>query len=239
MRRIDLENEAQFEDLKVEGKSSRANQSKFYWSTEIEREDYLSLIRKLIAAKSVLEIGCSSGTLAAELSSISGSYVGIDISSVAIDQARMRQLPRTEFLKTDGHSIPFQSDEFDCVIVDALLHHMDLDPALCEIKRVLKPGGILFFNEPLGTNPLINLYRKLTPSSRTADERPFTREDLELLSSTFRVRRMRFFGFSTLLSAFIKFKRLRSVLTTLDRILEKTPLKALFWQFAGFAEKEL
>lgn len=239
MRRIDLENEAQFEDLKVEGKSSRANQSKFYWTTEIERESYLALIRTLIAARSVLEIGCSSGSLAAELSPLSGSYVGIDISSIAIDQARKRQLPRTEFLKTDGHSIPFQSDEFDCVIVDALLHHMDLESALSEIKRVLKPGGILFFNEPLGTNPLINLYRKLTPSSRTVDERPFTREDLKLLASMFEVRQMRFFGFSCLLSALIKSRRLRSALTSLDRTLEKTPLKSFFWQFAGVAEKTL
>ena len=43
---------------------------------------------------------------------------------------------------------------------------------LNEISRILKPNGKLLFIEPLGTNPLINFYRKLTPKSRSKDEHP-------------------------------------------------------------------
>ena len=42
-----------------------------------------------------------------------------------------------------------------------------------EINKVLKDDGEMVFLEPLGTNPLINLYRKLTPKSRSVDEHPF------------------------------------------------------------------
>lgn len=42
------------------------------------------------------------------------------------------------------------------------------------------------FYEPLAGNPLINLYRRLTPSMRTADEHPLTEGDLRRLRCGFR-----------------------------------------------------
>ena len=41
----------------------------------------------------------------------------------------------------------------------------------------------LIFIEPLGTNPLINLYRKFTPTSRSDDEHPLTFEDIKYFKS--------------------------------------------------------
>ena len=49
--------------------------------------------------------------------------------------------------------------EFDFVIVNGLLHHLDLLTTLKEIHRVQM---ILIFREPLGTNPLFQIYRKFT-----------------------------------------------------------------------------
>ena len=47
-----------------------------------------------------------------------------------------------------------------------------------EIARTLKPGGTALFIEPLGHNPAHQLYRRMTPSMRTADEHPLLQSDL-------------------------------------------------------------
>src|SRR2546426_4676222 len=77
-----------------------------------------------------------------------------------------------------GESLEYPSDTFDVSIGFAILHHLDLKRALPELHRVLKPGGVAYFAEPLGTNPLINLYRRFTPQFRTADERPIVLQEL-------------------------------------------------------------
>ncbi len=50
---------------------------------------------------------------------------------------------------SDGHDIPFESETFDCVIVQAVIEHV-LDPSRCveEIYRVLKPSGIVYAETP-------------------------------------------------------------------------------------------
>jgi hypothetical protein len=71
------------------------------------------------------------------------------------------------------------------VIGFAILHHLDLKLAIADMYRVLKPGGVAYFAEPLGTNPLINLYRRLTPQYRTMDEEPLDLKALAPLLSKF------------------------------------------------------
>ena len=78
-----------------------------------------------------------------------------------------------EVLCVDAHNIPIEDTSFDCVIVNSLLHHLDLKKALKEIHRVTKKDGYLIFKEPLGTNIFFQIYRKLTPNARTPDEKPF------------------------------------------------------------------
>ena len=58
--------------------------------------------------------------------------------------------------------------------------------AIPELYRVLKPGGIAYFAEPLGNNPLINLYRRLTPQYRTKDEEPIDLKKLPSLLGQFK-----------------------------------------------------
>ena len=56
----------------------------------------------------------------------------------------------------------------------------------------------MVFLEPLGTNPLINLYRKLTPNSRSKDEHPFIKKDFDLINSLFKNVKINYYGFFTL-----------------------------------------
>ena len=230
-----MEAERQYENLKAVGESPRAAQSKFYWATQIPTDSHNELTFSEIREKKVLEVGCASGSDALAYSEFASSYVGVDISDEAISNCRKLGIDDAEFYCTDGHKLPIEDEAVDCVIVNSLLHHMDLSTAFSEIRRVLKIGGVLIFKEPLGTNPFFQFYRLLTPSARTADERPFTSNDLRLMYSFFDLQTVQWFGFTSIASAFFRSPKLRSLLTSIDKILSKTPLRFMYWQFSGVA----
>lgn len=237
MRAIDLDLEREFENSKVHDAGVRARQSKYYWATALSQHQHEALVHKMIAGRQVLEIGCSSGYDAVHYAEHCHMYVGIDISDAAIAAAEARHLKNARFLCTDGHRLPFNNGCFDAVIVNSLLHHLDLKQSLSEIARVLRPGGVLLFREPLGTNPFFQLYRRLTPTARTPDERPFTFSDLALLRAHFDLQNAQWFGFFSIGSAFIRLRAVRAALTAIDRGLSVTPLRYFFWQFSGVAVK--
>jgi len=56
----------------------------------------------------------------------------------------------------------------------------------------------MVFLEPLGTNIFINLYRKLTPNSRSIDEHPFVNKDFIYLRTLFKSVEVYYYGFFTL-----------------------------------------
>jgi SAM-dependent methyltransferase len=237
MREIDANAERAFENAKVSGENSRSKQSKYYWATGREREEHLRRMESGVIGSKTLEIGCSTGSLAMRLAPSSKSYLGVDISDQAIAIAAATGIPNATFLCCDAHSVPQPDQSFDCVVVDALLHHLDLRRILPEIHRLLRADGVLYFNEPLGTNPFFGLYRKMTPRSRTRDERPFTRSDIELMKTYFHIEEIRWFGFLSIASAFLRYAPLRSVLSKVDHLLSRTPLRLVFWQIAGSGKK--
>lgn len=237
MRNIDLENEKNFENSKVLNSDVRKYQSKYYWAVDDAIQNHLKKTCKYIEGKKVLEIGCSSGYDAEIYTKYSSFFQGIDISDEAINKANSKNLKNAKFSCTDGHELPFPDKSFDCVIVNSLLHHLDLSTSFLEIKRVLRDEGLLIFKEPLGTNPIFDLYRFFTPSARTPDERPFTFSDLSLMKRHFAFHDIEWFGFTNIFSAFFKVILLRNFLTFLDNLLSKTPLKYLYWQFCGVAKK--
>ena len=239
MREINLDLEREYENKKALGSNIRKNQDKYYWSTQIPLKIHERNSYRAIVGKSVLEIGCSSGYAAKGYAEHTKSYVGIDLSNEAIEKAISLELKNSIFICCDAHKIPFDNDKFDYVIVNSLLHHLDLDIIFPEIHRVLTTEGQLIFKEPLGTNPFFQLYRFLTPSARTIDERPFTFSDINLLTKYFTFIDIQWFGFFNIFSAFIRIDFIRKVLTLIDKVLACTPLKYFFWQFCGFAKKKL
>ena len=84
-----------------------------------------------------------------------------------------------------AEALDFDNESFDGVIGTAVLHHLDVVCAYCEMSRVLCDGGRAVFIEPLGHNPLINAYRRRTPENRTEFEHPLRCEDFTLAQRYF------------------------------------------------------
>jgi SAM-dependent methyltransferase len=151
---------------------------------------YRTLVHELIVPDArVLEYGCGTGSQSFELTDAGASVVGIDVSGVGIAQAaataRATGRQDVRFTQMDAERLAFASSTFDVVCGSAILHHLDLRHALDEVHRVLRRGGSGVFFEPLGTNPLINLYRRRTPDMRTPDEHPLLPADFAQMGERF------------------------------------------------------
>lgn len=97
----------------------------------------------------ILDLGCGPGSMTSLLRSIKDAEIhGVDLSPAFIGIARARH-PAEVFQLGDVEAIPYESQTFDAVLCSGVLHHLpDLSGALPEIRRVLKPNGILFAREP-------------------------------------------------------------------------------------------
>ena len=119
---------------------------------------------------------------------------------------------------------------------------MQLEKCLDEIFRILKSKGKLIFIEPLGTNPIINIYRKLTPNSRSKDEHPLVNKDFIYIKSKFTDVNIKYYGFLTLV--FFPFykspdnSKLFRLLVDLDQFLFKFKFFQIFaWSVLIKAKK--
>jgi ubiquinone/menaquinone biosynthesis C-methylase UbiE len=70
----------------------------------------------------------------------------------------------------DAEHTTFEDNTFDVILCSGVLHHLDLDAAYKELYRIIKPGGKVIAIEGLCHNPVIHLYRKMTPKCRTSWE---------------------------------------------------------------------
>jgi SAM-dependent methyltransferase len=109
-------------------------------------------------ADTVLETGCGEGAMARLIAPLASWYVGIDLSSAALDKARSRA-PGACFIQADiTQPLPVRPQTFDLVLDVACLHMLvvDVDRAnyLRNLRQALRSGGrALFINEATGSTP--------------------------------------------------------------------------------------
>ncbi|KKU88887.1 MAG: Methyltransferase [Candidatus Gottesmanbacteria bacterium GW2011_GWA2_47_9] len=97
----------------------------------------------------ILDLGCGDGLNLKILWNMGIHHItGVDISKELLKEAKL-QVPKAIFFAASAENLPFQPNHFDAVLVDSVFHHLlRYDKALREIRRVLKPGGVLCFLEP-------------------------------------------------------------------------------------------
>lgn len=105
-----------------------------------------------VAGRRILDAGCGSGPIFADLRDRGAIMTGFDSSAKMVELARKRLGPDAALRVADlGEPLPYPDGAFDDVISALVLHYLeDWSAPLAEIRRVLKPGGrlILAVNHP-------------------------------------------------------------------------------------------
>ncbi|WP_310589764.1 bifunctional 2-polyprenyl-6-hydroxyphenol methylase/3-demethylubiquinol 3-O-methyltransferase UbiG [Fibrisoma limi] len=104
----------------------------------------------VVRGAALLDVGCGGGILAEEFAELGMNVTGIDPSASAIATARrhaQQQGLSIDYYVGAGEKLPFADASFDYVsCCDVLEHVEDVNQVLSEISRVLRPGGLFFYD---------------------------------------------------------------------------------------------
>jgi len=184
-----------------------------------------------------LDYACGNGTNAL-IAALSGAELslGFDISSVSIENAKRFALKSNvkniRYFQADAENTKLPDGSVDTIICSGMLHHLDLSHAFPELRRILKPGGKVLCVEALDYNPIIKIYRLLTPNMRTDWEKAhiLNLKDVEFASRFFDVGKIKYWHVIGYAAG--KFPRMRVFLDSIDIFLENVPyIKLLSWIF--------
>ncbi|GAB1481845.1 bifunctional 3-demethylubiquinone 3-O-methyltransferase/2-octaprenyl-6-hydroxy phenol methylase [Treponema sp.] len=121
----------------------------------------------------VLDIGCGGGFLTEEIAKFGMDAYGIDPSGPSLAAARRHAEAMNldvEYLEGFGERLPFADASFDMVFcLDVLEHVQDYRAIVKEVSRVLKPGGLFFFetiNKTLLSFCIVILFMQEFPLTR-------------------------------------------------------------------------
>ncbi|WP_076258337.1 class I SAM-dependent methyltransferase [Intrasporangium flavum] len=92
---------------------------------------------------SVLEVGCGAGRDGRILAAAGLGYTGVDLSRAAVELCRAHGL---EAHLASALDLPFEDDTFEAAWTMSTLMHLEGDGivrALAEVRRVVRPGGLL------------------------------------------------------------------------------------------------
>ena len=110
----------------------------------------------------ILDCGCGPGSITVGLAQWApdGQTVGVDLSAEQLDGARARArdlgVNNVTFRQGDIFDLPFEDDSFDVVFSQTVLFHIP-DPvkALAEIKRVLRPRGLVALRDAINASTMV------------------------------------------------------------------------------------
>lgn len=185
----------------------------------------------------ILDFGCGDGWTSIKLVEKGANVVGIDISEELIFKAlenkeQLNYGDNLSFQVMAGEDLQFESDSFDMVVGNSVLHHTEINGAINSIYRVLKDGGKAIFVEPMNQNIFLRIWRLLTPWRRSSTEKALMTGDVKFIRSVFSKTNERYFNLFSmatigLLVLFPKSalaKRLNVISTAFDeRIINRLP----------------
>jgi len=218
---------------------------KFYSTTRLSRDYVCNWIRAMAPGKVFLDYACGNGAnalLAAQAGSLLS--IGLDISDVSLGNARKAAAladvaDRCAFVQGDCERTGLPDESVDVVICSGMLHHLDLSYAFPELRRILRRGGRVLAVEALDYNPLIKLYRNLTPGMRTEWEKKhiLSMADVKFARRFFEIGEVRYWHLLSIATAYLTRwpalqRRAGWTADQLDRLLLAIPgLRRMAWQF--------
>ena len=171
--------------------------SPYWYVCGLARDAYTGPDQKL------LDFGCGMGVAGVTFARLGYQVDGCDISPGNIAVARQlasdyKLADRCNFTTMPVERLEYPDEHFDVIVGTDILHHVEIDTALDEVYRVLKPGGVAIFKEPTRV-PILDSIRESALlqaiASReksldkhihiTDDERKLTQEDVRVIKEFF------------------------------------------------------
>ena len=128
------------------------------------------LLQYLRSQARILDHGCGYGRLLHQLSGAGyHNAVGMDFSEKMLMECRSR-FPNLMLVRNDGRTLPFCDRAFDAVLLFAVLTCIPSDDdqriLLAEVRRVLRPGGVLYISDLLINADVRNVERYVRHASK-------------------------------------------------------------------------
>jgi SAM-dependent methyltransferase len=165
------------------------------------RKEYVFKLVHECRPRRILDFGCGSGDSATELAVLGHEVLGIDVSpeliALAEERARLDGVAdRAKFLAVDGTTATLPKEAFDLVLVQAVLHHVDLAESLRTLDHVLSPGGHLIIVEPVAYSRFLQWLRDRSPVEKeiSPNERQLNHADLWQIGDKFEIVEKRHFN---------------------------------------------
>jgi 2-polyprenyl-3-methyl-5-hydroxy-6-metoxy-1,4-benzoquinol methylase len=175
----------------VDGKQRRPWNS--YWAFYERARGYFTS-----PAQRMLDFGCGAGEGSVRFAYVGFEVHGFDLSPSNIELAERRAkrygyADRCHFSIQAAENLAYPTNWFDIVTGRDILHHVEIEPAIRQCLRVMKPGGVAIFREWVEA-PVLDVLRRtigawLVPVGKslerhvTEDERKLSAADLELICS--------------------------------------------------------
>jgi SAM-dependent methyltransferase len=121
----------------------------------------------------ILELGCGTASFTGELARSGAGIVAIDVSPELLEIARANcSAPNVRYEIQNAYALTYSDATFDSVVGSSVLHHLEIEEALREIYRVLRPGGTIYFTEPNMLNPQIAIQKNVPWIKRRLGDSP-------------------------------------------------------------------
>lgn len=119
-----------------------ARRAAYQWADGPDAPELLFQTIVALEPRSVLEVGCGPGELSGRIrGELGASVVALDISRRMVELARGRGV---DARLGDVQALPFEDESFELAVAAWMLYHVpDVNRALGELARVLRPGGHL------------------------------------------------------------------------------------------------
>ncbi|MBB6091605.1 ubiquinone/menaquinone biosynthesis C-methylase UbiE [Povalibacter uvarum] len=211
---------------------------KYYQATDDSKRYVDDWIKTHVPGKVFLDYACGNGVNAIKAARAGAALsLGLDISRVSVqnateDAAAQGLSATARFIQADAEDTKLPDSSIDVIICSGMLHHLDLSYAFPELRRILAPGGKILAIEALDYNPMIKLYRKLTPDMRTEWEKAhiLSLKDLRFARRFFDVQQTRYWHITSIVAPHVPF--MLPALNLVDKILTRIPgVQLMSWIF--------
>lgn len=138
------------EDLDLADDKTKAWNYKYFYDQKNRYIYTLKLIEKYFTSGKVLDIGSVPCQFLRILSKLGYDVIGLDVTPDRVEKFNKKHSLNVLKCNIDFEKIPVESNTFDLVLFLEVIEHLRINPitTLREIKRVLKPNGIMILSTP-------------------------------------------------------------------------------------------